>query len=77
MTPRDFLDSVIFSDQEFKANVRRRKVYPQEHGYMLHIGNVFQINLDSLLASTIQPHTSRMLQYLINLQCQEFMMKQQ
>ena len=40
MTPRDFLDSVIYSGEDTKrTKIRRRKVSPQEHGYMLHIGN--------------------------------------
>merc|ERR1719510_1504518 len=37
MTPRDFLDSIIFSDEGSKTIARRRKVSPQEHNYMLHI----------------------------------------
>ena len=38
MTPRDFMDSVIYADQENKGRVRRRKVTSEEVGYMLHIG---------------------------------------
>ena len=38
MTPRDFLDSVINSEHDFKTKIRRRKVSPQEVGYMLRIG---------------------------------------
>ena len=41
MTPRDFLDSVIYSDQDFKSNMRRRKVSSQELGKMLHNGKFF------------------------------------
>ena len=41
MTPRDFLDSVIYSDQAFKSNMRRRKVSSQELGKMLHNGKLF------------------------------------
>ena len=41
MTPRDFLDSVIYSDQAFKSNMRRRKVTSQELGKMLHNGKFF------------------------------------
>ena len=41
MTPRDFLDSVIYSDQAFKSNMRRRKVSSQELGKMLHNGKFF------------------------------------
>ena len=39
MTPRDFMDSVIYAEQENKGRVRRRKISPEEVGYMLHIGN--------------------------------------
>ena len=39
MTPRDFMDSVIYADHENKGRVRRRKISPAEVGYMLHIGN--------------------------------------
>ena len=43
MTPRDFMDSVIYAEQENKGRVRRRKISPEEVGYMLHIGNLIQI----------------------------------
>ena len=41
MTPRDFMDSVIYADDDHTRRARRRKISPEEVGYMLHIGEYF------------------------------------
>ena len=62
MTPRDFLDSVIYSDQDFKSNMRRRKVSSQELDKMLHNGKFFTKMCSSFILFYTLERLSRYLQ---------------
>ena len=65
MTPRDFLDSVIYSDQDFKSNMRRRKVSSQELGKMLDNGKFFTKMCSSfdIIGQSVSPNCSNTFTY--------------